>query len=71
MRISGLGYFVFCGSFLLLVGYIVASPQKGGYHLLKKVPLGAAEGGGEYYDYIAVDAAAPRLPHARHGSHSA
>jgi DNA-binding beta-propeller fold protein YncE len=67
MRISGLGYFVFCGSFLLLVGYIVASPPKGAYHLHKSVPLGAAEGGDEYYDLIALDAGMRRV-YLTHGT---
>ena len=26
-----------------------------GYHLIKKIPLGAAPGGGEYFDYIFID----------------
>src|ERR1035438_1834076 len=38
-----------------------------GYHLLKKVPFGAAEGGGEYFDYITVDAAARRA-YLSHGT---
>ena len=39
----------------------------GGYHLLKKVPLAAAPGGGEYFDYITVDPAARRL-YLSHGT---
>jgi len=37
------------------------------YHLLKKIPLGAAPGGGEYFDYITVDAAARRV-YLSHGT---
>ena len=34
--------------FLLLLGVVVVAAQAGGYHLLKKISLGTAEGGGEY-----------------------
>jgi len=44
-----------------------AAPASSGYHLLKKIPLGAAPGGGEYFDYITVDAAARRL-YLSHGT---
>ena len=46
---------------------IAATPAPVGYHLLKRIPLGAAEGGGEYFDYITVDAAARRL-YLSHGT---
>src|SRR5262250_3140453 len=46
---------------------IAAGPAAGGYHLLKKVPLAAAPGGGEYFDYITVDPAARRL-YLSHGT---
>jgi DNA-binding beta-propeller fold protein YncE len=39
----------------------------GGYHLLKKTPLGAAPGGGEYFDYITVDSDARRV-YLSHGT---
>ena len=38
----------------------LASPPASGYHLIKKVQLGAAPGGGEYFDYVSVDTAARR-----------
>ena len=38
-----------------------------GYRLIQKVPLGAAPGGGEYFDYIAVDSAARRV-YLSHGA---
>jgi len=38
-----------------------------GYHLIKKIPLGAAPGGGEYFDYIFVDNAA-RHVYLSHGT---
>jgi hypothetical protein len=37
------------------------------YHLLKTIPLGAAPGGGEYFDYITADAAARRV-YLSHGT---
>ena len=52
--------------FLLLAACILAF-QSGGYHLLKKITLGAAEGGGEYFDYITFDAAARRV-YLSHGT---
>src|ERR1700693_3238990 len=67
MKISGPGRFVLCVSFLLLVGYVVASPPKAAYHLLKKVPLGVAEGGDEYYDLVAANADLRRV-YLTHGT---
>ena len=56
------------GSYLFLLGAVVFAFQAvGGYHLLQKIPLGAAEGGGEYFDYITFDAAARRL-YLSHGT---
>ena len=46
---------------------VAATPAPIGYRLLKKIPLGAAEGGGEYFDYITVDSAARRL-YLSHGT---
>ncbi len=46
---------------------VLAAAPAGGYHLLKKIPLGAAEGGGEYFDYITVDSAARRV-YLSHGT---
>jgi DNA-binding beta-propeller fold protein YncE len=45
----------------------VAAPPSSGYHLLKKVPLGGAPGGGEYFDYVTVDVAARRV-YLSHGT---
>ncbi|HYW41916.1 MAG TPA: YncE family protein [Bryobacteraceae bacterium] len=55
----------FC--FLLLGTCVLAFQPRGGYHLLKKIPFGAAEGGGEYFDYIFFDAAARRV-YLSHGT---
>jgi hypothetical protein len=55
----------------LLVGSATASfgapAAAGGYHLLKKIPLGSAASGPEYFDYITVDAVARRL-YLAHGT---
>jgi DNA-binding beta-propeller fold protein YncE len=52
---------------LLAIGSYVMGAPAGGYHLLKTIPFGAAEGGGEYFDYITVDAAARRV-YLSHGT---
>jgi DNA-binding beta-propeller fold protein YncE len=44
-----------------------ASPAGPGYHLIKKIPLGAAPGGREDFDYITVDSAARRV-YLSHGA---
>jgi DNA-binding beta-propeller fold protein YncE len=54
-------------SFVLLGGMALASPPGPGYHLIKKVPLGAAPGGGEYFDYVTVDSANRRV-YLSHGT---
>jgi YVTN family beta-propeller protein len=67
MKISGLGCFVACGFILMLGALGLATPPTGGYHLLKKIPLGAAPGGGEYFGHIAVDSPARRI-YLTHGT---
>jgi YVTN family beta-propeller protein len=67
MRHSYFGRFALCTIFLLLGAWALAGPPAGGYHLLKKIPLGAAEGGGEYFDYLTFDAASRRL-YVSHGT---
>jgi hypothetical protein len=54
-------------SFALLGAVALANPQGSGYHLIKKVPLGAAPGGGEYFDYVTVDSASRRV-YLSHGT---
>lgn len=67
MRLSVAGIFALLFA-LLLVGTVgVATPQQGGYHLLKKIPLGAAPGGGEYFDYITFDPSTRRV-YVSHGT---
>jgi len=52
---------------LLLLGvYVLASPPSG-YHLLKKIPFGAAPGTIEYFDYITFDVATRRV-YLSHGT---
>ena len=55
---------------LALLGFSLApkaSPQSVSYHLLKKVSLGAAPGGGEYFDYLTADAGSRRI-YVSHGT---
>jgi DNA-binding beta-propeller fold protein YncE len=51
----------------LLTSVVLASPAGPGYLLIKKVPLGAAPGGGEYFDYVTVDSDARRV-YISHGA---
>jgi YVTN family beta-propeller protein len=51
----------------LFAGASAFAFEAGGYHLLRKVSLTAAPGGGEYFDYIAFDAAARRA-YLSHGT---
>jgi DNA-binding beta-propeller fold protein YncE len=54
------------GVYLFLLGAFAMAA--GGYHLLKKYPLGAAEGSTrEYFDYITVDSSARRV-YLSHGT---
>src|SRR5712675_2451314 len=59
--------FLSLACFALLGGIALARPAGPGYHLIKKVPLGAAPGGGEYFDYVTVDSAARRV-YLSHGA---
>src|SRR5258707_11588263 len=67
MTFSSLGRFavglllVLFGACLLSVSYARPKPAASGYHLIKTVSLPPAAGGGEYYDYISVDAEARRV----------
>src|ERR1700676_51530 len=55
------------GACLLSVSYARPKPAAAGYHLIKTVSLPPAAGGGEYYDYITVDAEARRV-YVSHGT---
>ena len=49
------------GALLLLGASLFAFAPGSGYHLLRKVPLPAAPGGGEYFDYITFDPTSRRV----------
>src|ERR1700676_828008 len=65
MKHFNLGYLAM--GLLGLGAYVLLAAPVGGYHLIRTIPLGAAEGGGEYFDYITVDAAARRV-YLSHGT---
>jgi YVTN family beta-propeller protein len=67
MKIASLSRFVGCLTFLLVGIFALASPPAVHYQLLKKVALGAAPGGGEYFDYVTADSHARRV-YASHGT---
>src|SRR6266478_8440189 len=67
MKFSNLVCLAVCVSFLLFGAHTLANPPAVSYHLLKKVPLAAAPGGIEYFDYITVDSAARRV-YVSHGT---
>jgi YVTN family beta-propeller protein len=67
MKVRGVTRLAVFLSLSLLAVLGVADPQSGGYHLLKKIPLSAAPGGGEYFDYLTVDASARRV-YLSHGT---
>jgi len=67
MKFSSLVRLAVGVSFLLFGTYALAGPPAVSYHLLKKVPLAAAPGGTEYFDYITVDSAARRV-YVSHGT---
>ena len=53
---------------LALLGTVgLASPASSGYHLLKSIPIGAAPGEAEYFDYVTVDPAGRRI-YIAHGA---
>jgi DNA-binding beta-propeller fold protein YncE len=54
-------------SFASLGTVALASPPGPGYHLIKKIRLGAAPGGGEDFDYVTVDSASRRV-YLSHGA---
>src|SRR5467141_4208935 len=59
--------FLSLACFALHGGIALARPAGPDYHLIKKVSLGAAPGGGEYFDYVTVDSAARRV-YISHGA---
>jgi DNA-binding beta-propeller fold protein YncE len=67
MKVRTLVYFLACASFLILGAFAFAGPPAASYHLLKTIPLKAAPGGGEYFDYITFDAPSRRV-YVSHGT---
>src|ERR1700733_4114685 len=53
---------------IVFLGAVAPASAAGpGFHLIKKIPLGAAPGSGEYFDYVTVDSAARRV-YLSHGA---
>src|ERR1700730_5613221 len=67
MKPSNIGLAAVGLCIMSLGGYLLAAGEVGGYHLLKKVSLGAAPGDTEYFDYINVDSAGRRV-YLSHGT---
>ena len=67
MKLSKFARLAFALSILVLGASALAVSAAGGYHLLKKVPLAAAPGGGQYFDYLLVDPDARRV-YVTHGT---
>jgi DNA-binding beta-propeller fold protein YncE len=66
-RIAASLFLALFGACFLSRSYARPKPAASGYHLLKTVSLPPAAGGGEYYDYITVDASARRV-YVSHGT---
>jgi hypothetical protein len=66
-RLAVASFVALFGVCFLSGSYARPKPAASGYHLLKTVSLPPAAGGGEYYDYISVDAAARRV-YVSHGT---
>lgn len=67
MKILDSALLAVCLCLILLGTASLASPPGSGYHLIKNVPLGAAPGDAEYFDYVTVDAAGRRV-YIAHGT---
>ena len=67
MNLSGRVRLAVFVSLVLLGTVSLASPAGSGYHLLKSVPIGAAPGEAEYFDYVTVDSASRRV-YIAHGA---
>src|SRR6266403_5264490 len=60
-------FLVVLGLCALVAGVYVFGAVPSGYHLLKKIPFGAAPGGLEYFDYITFDPSTRRV-YLSHGT---
>lgn len=67
MKILVAAFLAVCFSFVFLGTVAPASPAGSGYHLVKTVPLGAAPGDSEYFDYVTVDPVGRRV-YVAHGT---
>jgi YVTN family beta-propeller protein len=67
MKIPAVTLLAISQFFPLFAVLAATNPQSGGYHLLKTIPLTAAPGGGEYFDYLTVDPSARRV-YLSHGT---
>jgi DNA-binding beta-propeller fold protein YncE len=67
MHVSGKVRLAVCVSLVLLGTVGLARPLGSGYHLIKTVPIGAAPGENEYFDYVTVDPAGRRV-YIAHGA---
>jgi YVTN family beta-propeller protein len=67
VKLSKLKILITAFSLVSLSACVLAGLPARGYRLLKKVSIGAAPGGGEYFDYITVDAAERRV-YVSHGT---
>src|SRR6266481_5843952 len=67
IRFGMVFFLTLIGACFLSSSFARSKPAESGYHLLKTVSLPAAPGGGEYYDYITVDAEARRV-YVSHGT---
>src|ERR1700724_3992950 len=67
MKFSKFGRLALGVSILTLAACALTVSAAPSYHLLKKVPLPVAPGGGQYFDYVSVDADARRV-YVTHGT---
>jgi DNA-binding beta-propeller fold protein YncE len=67
MKVLVAAFFAVCFSFVFLGTVGLATPHGSGYSLVKSVPLGAAPGDAEYFDYVTVDPVGRRV-YVAHGT---
>jgi YVTN family beta-propeller protein len=67
MKILLAALLTICLSFVFLGTVALASSPSSGYHLVKSIPLGAAPGDAEYFDYVTVDPVGRRV-YIAHGT---
>jgi hypothetical protein len=67
MKVLAAALLAVCVYAMFLGTASLASPPGSGYHLVKSVPLGAAPGDAEYFDYVTVDPSGRRV-YVAHGT---